>query len=122
MCAATGPRSLHLLRTLFVLTPVLLFGCTSIPVDDRPAAANVWTWRGERRIAELIEIPAGVTLRLEPGTVLRFAFVDRDGDGIGDAGLHVLGRIEAIGAPGAPVVLTSAEPRRTRRGEQGRPR
>ena len=51
-----------------------------------------------------------MTLRLEPGTVLRFAFVDRDGDGVGDAGLHVLGRVEAVGTPGAPVVLTSAEP------------
>jgi hypothetical protein len=57
----------------------------------------------------MVEVPAGVTLLLEPGTVLRFAFVDRDGDGAGDAGLHVLGRIEARGTPRAPVVLTSAE-------------
>ncbi|HEY6000532.1 MAG TPA: right-handed parallel beta-helix repeat-containing protein, partial [bacterium] len=71
----------------------------------------VWTWSGERRIAEFVEVPAGVTLRLEPGTVLRFAFVDRDGDGIGDAGLHLLGRIEADGRDGGTIVLTSAEAR-----------
>jgi hypothetical protein len=72
-------------------------------------AGTVWTWSGERRIAEFVEIPAGVTLRLAPGTTLRFSFADRDGDGIGDAGLHVLGRIEAVGTPAAPIVLTSAE-------------
>ena len=87
---------------------LILFGCAATP-EGPSAAANVWTWSGERRIADLVEVPAGVTLRLEPGTVLRFAFIDRDGDGIGDAGLHVLGRIEAPGVPGAPVVLTSAE-------------
>jgi hypothetical protein len=57
----------------------------------------------------MIEVPAGVTLRLAPGTTLRFAFVDRDRDGVGDAGLHVLGRVEALGTPAAPIVFTSAE-------------
>lgn len=89
---------------------VLLAGCAPAPPAGGDAGAKIWTWGGERRIDAMVEIPAGVTLRLEPGTVLRFAFVDRDGDGVGDAGLHVLGRIEAAGAPGAPVVLTSAEP------------
>jgi len=74
-----------------------------------PPATGTWTWSGERRIAELVEVPAGVTLRLLPGTTLRFAFVDRDGDGVGDAGLHVLGRIEALGTPGQPVRFLSAE-------------
>jgi parallel beta-helix repeat protein len=89
----------------------MLAGCASAP-SHAPGAvdAKLWTWSGTRRIAELVEIPAGVTLRLEPGTTLRFAFVDRDGDGIGDAGLHVLGRIEALGTAAAPIVLTSAEP------------
>jgi parallel beta-helix repeat protein len=89
---------------------VLLSGCASAAPRDGAADAKVWTWSGTRRIAELVEIPAGVTLRLEPGTTLRFAFVDRDGDGVGDAGLHVLGRVEAVGTAASPIVLTSAEP------------
>jgi hypothetical protein len=95
----------------WILAACLTFfaGCASAPIAGSSPGANVWTWRGERRIAEFVEVPAGVTLRLEPGTTLRFAFVDRDGDGIGDAGLHVLGRIEAVGTPAAPVVLTSGE-------------
>jgi hypothetical protein len=90
---------------------LLLAGCAAAPPRDGAAAAGakVWSWSGTRRIAEFVEIPAGVTLRLEPGTTLRFAFVDRDGDGVGDAGLHVLGRIEAAGTPEAPIVMTSAE-------------
>jgi hypothetical protein len=86
----------------------LVAGCASAP-PDIAADGKVWTWSGTRRIAEFVEIPAGVTLRLAPGTTLRFAFVDRDGDGVGDAGLHILGRVEAVGTPAAPVTFTSAE-------------
>ncbi|HEY6000420.1 MAG TPA: hypothetical protein VI078_14120, partial [bacterium] len=70
-----------------LLLLLALAGCAAAPPVGGGGAARVWTWSGERRIAEFVEVPAGVTLRLEPGTVLRFAFVDRDGDGIGDAGL-----------------------------------
>ena len=90
----------------------ILSGCAASANPPRDTAAppgTIWTWQGERRIAGFIEIPAGVTLLLAPGTTLRFAFADRDGDGIGDAGLHVLGRIEADGTPTAPIVFTSAE-------------
>ena len=87
----------------------LLAGCAATPSRGDVAAGAIWTWQGTRRIAEFVEIPAGVTLLIAPGTTLRFAFVDRDGDGVGDAGLHVLGRIEAVGTPAAPIVFTSAE-------------
>ena len=92
-----------------VACSVLLAGCAAAPSRGDVAAGAVWTWQGTRRIAEFIEIPAGVTLVLAPGTTLRFAFVDRDGDGVGDAGLHVLGRIEAVGTSAAPITFTSAE-------------
>ena len=41
--------------------------------------------------------------------MLEFVFVDRDGDGYGDSGLHVLGRIVAAGTEGEPILFTSAE-------------
>lgn len=85
-------------------------GCaTAPPASPGPQTDAVWVWEGTRRIAEWVEVPAGVTLRLRPGTTLQFTFVDRDGDGVGDAGLHVLGRIEALGTREAPVIFTSAE-------------
>ncbi len=93
---------------------LMLNGCAaSAPLThETPAnAGTIWTWQGEHRISEFVEIPAGVTLILAPGTTLRFAFIDRDGDGVGDAGLHVRGRIEAVGTPTAPITLTSAEGR-----------
>jgi len=106
-------RKLSFLKCLCPTIGILILtGCAAVapaPPDGIKVDGKIWTWSGTRRIAEFIEIPAGVTLRLEPGTKLRFAFVDRDGDGIGDAGLHVLGRIEAAGTPTAPIVFTSAE-------------
>lgn len=79
------------------------------PAASPPQPGAVVTWEGERTVSTLVEVPAGTTLRVLPGSVVRFAYVDADGDGVGDAGLHVRGRVEAAGAPGRPVVFTSAE-------------
>lgn len=67
------------------------------------------TWRGEVRIRGSVVVPRGVTLTIEPGTVVRFERIDVDGDGIGDSELYVEGNLVAEGAPGRPVVFTSAE-------------
>lgn len=87
----------------------ILAGCAATFPASPAAAGPVWVWEGTRRIADWVEIPSGVTLRLRPGTILQFAYLDRNGDGVGDAGLHVLGRIEALGERGKPLVFTSAE-------------
>jgi hypothetical protein len=67
------------------------------------------TWRGEVRIRGSVVVPRGVTLTIEPGTVVRFEKIDVDGDGIGDSELYVEGNLLAEGAPGRPIVFTSAE-------------
>jgi hypothetical protein len=67
------------------------------------------TWRGEVRIRGSVVVPRGVTLTVEPGTVVRFEKIDVDGDGIGDSELYVEGSLLAEGAPGRPIVFTSAE-------------
>jgi hypothetical protein len=67
------------------------------------------TWRGEVRIRGSVVVPRGVTLTIEPGTVVRFEKIDVDGDGIGDSELYVEGDLVAEGAPGRPIVFTSAE-------------
>jgi hypothetical protein len=67
------------------------------------------TWSGEVRIRGSVVVPRGVTLTVEPGTVVRFEKIDVDGDGIGDSELYVEGSLLAEGAPGRPIVFTSAE-------------
>ena len=67
------------------------------------------TWRGEVRIRGSVVVPRGVTLTIEPGTVVRFEKIDVDGDGIGDSELYVEGNLIAEGVPGRPIVFTSAE-------------
>lgn len=88
---------------------LLLGGCTSTPPPPASDGGREWSWNGRYRIDSFMEVPEGVTLRLAPGTVLEFAYEDRDGDGNGDNGLHVRGRIVAAGTEEAPVLLTSAE-------------
>jgi parallel beta-helix repeat protein len=51
----------------------------------------------------------GVTLTILPGTVIKFAWVDEDGDDIGDGELTVEGRIIAKGTRENPILFTSAK-------------
>lgn len=89
------------------LVAALCAGCASTgPLT--PPGVEEWVWDGRVRIDRFIEIPEGVTLRIRPGTILEFTFDDRDGDGYGDNGLHVKGRITAVGSEAAPVIFTSA--------------
>ncbi|GAB4239137.1 MAG: hypothetical protein OHK0028_16910 [Deltaproteobacteria bacterium] len=67
------------------------------------------TWSGEVRIRGSVVVPRGVTLTIAPGTVVRFEKIDVDADGIGDSELYVEGDLIAEGAPGRPIVFTSAE-------------
>jgi hypothetical protein len=95
-CAGTGNRTAGEAPTVKEALPVR--GLTS---DE--------TWRGEVRIRGSVVVPRGVTLTIEPGTVVRFEKIDVDGDGIGDSELYVEGNLVAEGAPGRPIVFTSAE-------------
>ncbi|MEW6487252.1 MAG: PQQ-binding-like beta-propeller repeat protein [Thermodesulfobacteriota bacterium] len=85
-----------------------MFGCAGAPGGPRSEAPPGRTvWQGQVRIAEDITFPRGSELVLEPGTVVRFAFRDDDGDGWGDASLRVEGALIARGTPEEPVVFTS---------------
>jgi RHS repeat-associated protein len=57
------------------------------------------TWSGVVAVSGLLTIPEGVTLTLEPGTIVKF-----NGSG---AGLNVQGSLDAQGTLAAPIVLTS---------------
>jgi len=77
----------------------LTLGNAAITVDTR--------WRGDVEIHGVVNLRDGAALAIEPGTRVRFAFRDYDGDGAGDAGISVKsgGRIVA-----ADAVFDSLEP------------
>jgi hypothetical protein len=66
-------------------------------------------WSGEVLIEGALLVARTATLRIAPGTVIRFKRIDRDGDGVGDGELRVLGRIIARGTPDKPIRFMSAE-------------
>lgn len=70
------------------------------------------TWEGEVLVDGTVMVSPEAHLRLEPGTVVRLAFRDGDGDGVGESEIFIQGRITAAGTPERPVVFTAA-------GEQG---
>ncbi|MBI5142626.1 MAG: right-handed parallel beta-helix repeat-containing protein [Nitrospirae bacterium] len=77
----------------------LTFGNAAIAIDSR--------WRGEVEIYGVVTLRDGAALAIDPGSRVRFAFRDVDGDGAGDAGITVKsgGRITATDA-----VFGSLEP------------
>jgi len=70
------------------------------------------TWEGEILVDGTVMVAPGTTLTIRPGTVVRFAFRDSNGDGIGESEIFIQGRLAAAGNEEQPVVFTAA-------GEQG---
>jgi len=68
-------------------------------------------WKGTITITGTVSVKKGVTLTIEPGTVIRFKKLDRDNNGIGDGELMVEGRIVARGTRTNRILFTSAEPK-----------
>ncbi len=75
----------------------------------RPAPDRVVRWSGEVHVADDVVLPRGTRLVVEPGTRVRFAFRDDDGDGWGDASIRIEGDLEAVGTAERPIVFTAAE-------------
>lgn len=91
-----------------LLCLALLAGCAG----HRPATpegVKEWQWSGKVIVDSFLIVPAGVTLKIEPGTVVSFPYDDRNGDGYGDNGIHVKGTIKAEGEEGTPISFVSAE-------------
>lgn len=66
-------------------------------------------WSGEVLVEGAVLVARPATLRIEPGTVIRFKRIDSDKDGIGDGELRVTGRIIAKGTEEKPIRFSSAE-------------
>ena len=67
------------------------------------------TWSGTVILRGQNVVRRGTTLTILPGTVVKFAWIDEDGDNIGDGELTVEGRLIAKGSKEQPIVFTSAK-------------
>lgn len=68
------------------------------------------TWSGTVTIVGQTVVRRGVTLTILPGTVVKFEWIDEDGDEIGDGELTVEGKLIARGTKDNVITFTSARP------------
>lgn len=91
--------------------PLFFSGCLAtrmqtITTDLSIAGETVWS--GEVLVRGVVTVKKSGRLTILPGTIVRFARFDRDGDGVGDGEILVEGELIAVGTAAAPIVLTSA--------------
>jgi hypothetical protein len=66
-------------------------------------------WEGEVLIDGTVMVAPFARLTIAPGTAVRFAFRDEDGDGVGESEIFVQGRLLAEGTREAPIVFTALD-------------
>lgn len=98
----------------FVLLTLMLLGSSAVAAEeplrlDKAYITTDTTWSGTVILRGQNVVRRGVTLTIEPGTVIKFAWIDEDGDEIGDGELTVEGRLVARGTREAPILFTSAK-------------
>jgi parallel beta-helix repeat protein len=113
-----------LLHLLLIISCPAIFG---IPAECRAATREAGketmtrdtSWDGEILVTGDIHVPAGVTLTIAPGTIVRFKKIAADGDRnlfgadnpyYPQAEIIVTGRLIARGTADKPILFTSAEP------------
>lgn len=77
-------------------------------LHDQVISTNT-KWSGEILIEGVVVVGRQATLNIAPGTKISFTRIDRNGDGIGDGEIRVLGAIVAEGRPDARIIFSSAE-------------
>lgn len=103
------------MRLLFPLL-LILTGCAlpptiqdQISLQGKVLLEKDTSWRGEILIDGEVTVAKGTTLRIAPGTNVRFVRRDADRDGLGDATIIVKGSLVASGTERAPIRFLSAE-------------
>ncbi|MBI5191801.1 MAG: right-handed parallel beta-helix repeat-containing protein [Nitrospirae bacterium] len=76
---------------------------------DKAAIDSDTTWSGTVVLRGQNTVKKGATLTIEPGTVVKFVWIDDDGDNIGDGELNVEGRIIARGTKDNNILFTSGQ-------------
>lgn len=92
--------------------PIQEYPYSELPVAREygdAALAGETVWQGRIRVKGIIRVPEGGRLVILPGTVVEFSKKDTNGDGIGENGLFIQGRLIAKGTREAPIFFRSAE-------------
>lgn len=117
----SGQRLVTIMTTLIVLLSAQACVRQAVPVVTAPTylteqlIGHDTTWSGQVIIEGVVVIGRAATLTILPGTSIRFKKIDRDGDGIGDSELRILGGIIAEGTFNQPITFASAEANPARR-------
>lgn len=105
---------IRLILSLFLLTsllsgllPGLLRAGPNIVGDQVLQTDTLWS--GDILIQGVVVVGRKATLKIAPGTNIRFKKIDRNHDGIGDSEIRVLGRLLAIGTETSRIRFQSAE-------------
>lgn len=93
-----------ILVALFSARPLI---AAPLVVNDLVLASDT-VWSGEILVEGVVVVGRKATLRIEPGTIVRFRKTDRNHDGIGDAEIRVMGRLLAVGTSAERIRFTSA--------------
>jgi hypothetical protein len=65
-------------------------------------------WQGRVEVGGVVRVPEGSRLIVMPGTIVEFSKKDTNGDGIGENGLLIQGRLIAKGTRAHPIIFRSA--------------
>ena len=99
--------------TIFLLLAALSLADAALGATFRDAVLSDRTIDGEAvfagtvRVRGRVTVSEGSSLRIEPGTVVVFEYVDDDGDGIGESEILSQGAVRVSGTAEAPVVFRS---------------
>ncbi|PLX40732.1 MAG: hypothetical protein C0608_08255 [Deltaproteobacteria bacterium] len=94
---------------LLLASILSLCGCSSAPLKSDADSKNI-TWSGIVEVKESITFPRGTTLKINPGTTVKFATTDIDGDGLGDISLTLEeGTLQIDGTLASPVTFTTLD-------------
>lgn len=104
------PRSIfrHAFVLCMVLTAAAASGAEAPLRYDHGYITRDTTWSGTVIIHGQTVVKRGSTLTILPGTVVKFEWIDEDGDEIGDGELTVEGRLVAKGTRERFITFTSA--------------
>jgi len=107
-----GARAMRI--KYFIISVLVLISASAWAADkplylDKAYITEDTTWSGTVILKGQNVVRRGVTLTILPGTVIKFAWIDEDGDDIGDGELTVEGRIIAKGTKEERILFTSAK-------------
>jgi len=101
------------MKYLFIVVIFILSAAPAFAAEplyyDKASIEKDTTWSGTVVLRGQNVVKKGTTLTILPGTVVKFAWIDEDGDNIGDGELNVEGKLIAKGTKDNMITFTSAQ-------------